>query len=231
MAIRFRPVLEVLLLFGFAVLFIYLVLPLADGNMVRTQAMLWTANIVMIGLVWLSLRTRKMAWKDIGLVFAFRGWKDFRQVLLKSLIVFLVGMLGFLLGSVIMVNISGIPEPADMSGYSFLSDHIIWLVLMLIGVWTSSAIGEEIIYRGYLINRLADVFPSTRYKDTIAVLGSAVIFGLAHYQWGTTGIVQTALMGLAIGICYLKMGRRLLIMILAHAYMDTILIVQIFLGS
>lgn len=231
MVVRFRPILEVLLLFAFAVLFIYLVLPLADGDLVKTQAILWTANILMIGLVWLGLRNRNKGWREIGLVFTLRGWKDIRQVFLKSIIVFLAGMLGFMLGSLIMVNISGIPEPADMSGYSFLSDHIIWLVLMLFGVWTASAIGEEIIYRGYLINRLADVFPASKYKDAIAVLGSAVIFGLAHYQWGVTGIVQTALMGLAIGICYLKMERQLLIMILAHAYMDTILMVQIFLSS
>ena len=231
MSFRFKPILEVLLLSAVVIIFIYLVLPLSKGDMVWTQAILWIANIIMISLVWISLRRRGKVWKDIGLSFAFQGWRDVWRVTLKSLLVFLAGMVGFMLGSIIMVNISGVPESADMSGYAFLTKNIAWLPLMLAGVWTASSIGEEIIYRGYLITRLSDVFPTLKYKDGIGVLVSAVIFGLAHYQWGVTGIVQTALMGLALGICYIKMNRRLLILIFAHAYMDTILMVQIFLGS
>ncbi len=60
------------------------------------------------------------------------------------------------------------------------------------------------------------------------VLISAVVFGFAHYGWGATGIVQTGFMGLALGVSYLVVGRNLWVMILAHAYMDTILMVQMF---
>ena len=45
------------------------------------------------------------------------------------------------------------------------------------------------------------------------------------------GIVQTGFMGLALGICYVKLNKRLWILILAHAYMDTILMGQLYLAS
>ena len=38
---------------------------------------------------------------------------------------------------------------------------------------------------------------------------------------------QTGFMGLALGVCYLVLGRRLWPLILAEAYMDTLLLVKI----
>jgi len=37
----------------------------------------------------------------------------------------------------------------------------------------------------------------------IAVLISAILFGLAHFEWGLMGMVQTGFMGLARGISFL----------------------------
>ena len=45
------------------------------------------------------------------------------------------------------------------------------------------------------------------------------------------GIVQTGFMGLALGICYVKLKRKLWALILAHAYMDTVLMVQLYLSA
>ena len=48
--------------------------------------------------------------------------------------------------------------------------------------------------------------------------------------WGVMGIMQTTFMGLALGISYLLVKRNLWVLILAHAYMDTVLMVQMYLG-
>lgn len=61
-------------------------------------------------------------------------------------------------------------------------------------------------------------------------MGSAALFGLAHFSWGPSGVIQTAFMGFALGAAYLRLGRNLWPTILAHAYMDTILFVQMYLG-
>ena len=59
---------------------------------------------------------------------------------------------------------------------------------------------------------------------------SAFLFGLAHFGWGVVGIVQTTFMGLALAISYLVLNRNLWVLVLAHVYMDTLLLVQIHLG-
>ena len=41
-------------------------------------------------------------------------------------------------------------------------------------------------------------------------------------------MVQTGFMGLALGVSYLAVGRRLWLLILAHAYVDTILSLQFY---
>jgi membrane protease YdiL (CAAX protease family) len=64
-----------------------------------------------------------------------------------------------------------------------------------------------------------------------AVTISCALFGLAHIGWGPMGVVQTAFMGLALAIAFVKLKRNLWILVLAHAYMDTLLIVPLFLKA
>ena len=65
----------------------------------------------------------------------------------------------------------------------------------------------------------------------IAVLISAIIFGLAHFAWGLIGMFQIVFMGLALVMSFLFVKRYLWVLILAHAYMDTILMIQMYLGG
>ncbi len=105
------------------------------------------------------------------------------------------------------------------------------LFISLIGVYIVSSFGEEVIYRAFLINRFTQLGLNSKSGKIVAVILSAVIFGFAHYSWGPMGIVQTGFMGLALGLCYIFMKKRLWVLILAHVYMDTILLVQMYLAS
>ena len=44
------------------------------------------------------------------------------------------------------------------------------------------------------------------------------------------GIVQTTFMGLALTVSYVLVKRNLWVLVLAHAYIDTLLLVQMYLG-
>jgi membrane protease YdiL (CAAX protease family) len=112
-----------------------------------------------------------------------------------------------------------------------LKDNIGMLLLTLAGVYIVSSFGEEVIYRGFLITRISQIGTDSRKAITIAIILSSIIFGLIHYSWGPMGMVQTGFMGLALGICYIKLKRRLWILILAHAYMDSILMIQMYMAS
>ncbi len=222
---------EILFFFIFAFFFILLILPLAGNNPILKQIVLWSANILMLIYVWIGLKLRGESWKDFGLTFNLISWGGSIKLLLLSLLVFVLALAGFIIGSIIMANITGIPEGANMTGYDYLKDNIGMLLLTLAGVYIVSSFGEEVIYRGFLITRISQIGTDSKKVTIIAIILSSIIFGLIHYSWGPMGMVQTGFMGLALGICYIKLKRRLWILILAHAYMDTILMVQMYLAS
>lgn len=222
---------EILLLFVFALAFIGILSPLAGENLILKQAVVWTANILMLFMVWVGLKLRGESWKNFGLTFHAISWRDGVKVFLLSLLVLVLALLGFIIGSIIMANITGIPEGANMSGYDYLKDNLGMLLLTLGGVYIVSSFGEEVIYRGFLINRISELGHGTKRATILAIVLSSIIFGLVHYEWGPMGVVQTGFMGLALGICYIKLKKRLWILVLAHAYMDTILMIQMYLAS
>ena len=222
---------EILLVLIPAFALIKILTPYAGDNQLLIMGIIWCANILMIGLVCLGIKLRGQKWSDFGLTFGRIRFKESFRIFLLSLLVSILGAAGYVLGTLVMANITGMPESADMSVYEYLHNNIFMLILSLIGVYIISSFGEEVVYRAFLINRISELGLDTKYGKIATVLISAVIFGLVHYTWGPTGMVSTGLMGLAMGICYLKFKKKLWILVLAHAYLDTFLLLQVYLTS
>jgi len=228
---RIVKISEILLVFILAFTLIKILTPFAGDNQLMKFGIVWCANILMISLVWLGIKLRGQKWSDFGLTFGRIRLKESFRIFLLSILVCILGLAGYILGTLIMANISGMPESADMSVYDYLHNNIFMLIVTLIGVYIVSSLGEEVVYRAFLINRISELGLDTKYGKMATVLISAVIFGLVHYEWGPTGMVSTGLMGLAMGICYLKLKKKLWVLVLAHAYMDTLLLVKVYLTS
>ena len=64
----------------------------------------------------------------------------------------------------------------------------------------------------------------------LAVVAQAVLFGLAHYRQGPTGILLTATIGLVFGAVYAR-TRSLWPLIVAHIAMDTVSLVGLYAGA
>lgn len=222
---------EIILVFILAFALIRLLTPYAGENQLLLMGIIWCAYILMIGLVWLGIKLRGQKWSDFGLTFGRIRLKKSIRIFLLSLLVCILGAAGYMLGTLVMANISGMPESADMSVYEYLHNNIFMLVITLIGVYIVSSFGEEVVYRAFLINRITELGLDSKYGKMVTIIISAVIFGLVHYTWGPTGMVSTGLMGLAMGICYLKFKKNLWILVLAHAYLDTILLIQVYMSN
>ena len=123
---------EFLLLFIIAYGFIKIFTPVAGDNIVYNQIVIWFANILMLLYVWLGIKLRGQKLSDFGITFGKITLKESFRVILISLGVFVAAMTAFILGSILMANITGIPESADMSNYEFLQDNIGMLILTLI---------------------------------------------------------------------------------------------------
>jgi hypothetical protein len=213
-------------LLAFAVVFVGW--RVVGSDLFARQAVVWVANLLMLGTVWIGLTVRGQTWEHFGLRVRFAGLRPLGRTVLQSIIVLAVALAAFVAGAVVMANVMPAPQNADMSGYDYLQGNLPMLLLALAGVYIVSSFGEEVIYRGFLINRLAEIGRRGKAAWGIAVGISAVVFGLAHFSWGIVGVVQSVFMGLALGIAYLVTKRNLAVLILAHGYIDTLLLVQMY---
>jgi membrane protease YdiL (CAAX protease family) len=153
-------------------------------------------------------------------------------VLWQSILIAIFAIAAFIVAAVLMVNVVGRPQSADMTQYNYLQGNLSLLLVSLAGVYIVSSFGEEVIYRGFLMTRLERIFGgNTRSAAIFALATSSIIFGLAHYKWGAMGIVQSTCMGFAMGASFLLVKRRLWPLILAHALMDTLLLVPLYLAQ
>lgn len=85
---------------------------------------------------------------------------------------------------------------------SFLAAQGPWEMLLALILITVVALGEETIYRGYLILRLKTLLGS----GWAAALISSGIFSLGHAYEGSAGIATVAVMGLAFAGIYIWRG-------------------------
>lgn len=194
------------------------------------QAVVWVANVLMLATAWAALRRRGQTFAVLGLGLRRVGARTVLRAVLQSIVVLVAALAAFVVGSAIATPLAS-GAPADMTGYGYLQGDLPMLLAALAAVWFVSSFGEEVIYRGFLMSRVAGIAGGGRTAWWIAVAVSAVVFGLVHFDWGVVGIVQTAFMGLALGSAYLVVGRNLWVLVLAHAYIDTLLLVQLYAGS
>lgn len=218
--------LEIAAVFGTAFIILVVGLPLTGDNFMAKQLVIWVANVAMILIVALGLKRRGEGWSHFGV----RPIENWLRLVGASLLAFVFAIAAFVIGSIIMANITGIPESADMSSYEFLSGNLPMLFVTLSGIFVASSFGEEFVYRGFLTTRIAEMMGGHKRAWIWAVVISSVAFGLAHYSWGLMGIVQTSFMGAALAIAWIKAKRNLWVVIIAHAYMDVILMVQMYLA-
>jgi uncharacterized protein len=175
---------------------------------------------------WLSLRMRKLRWRNVGLC-RFRNWKT--TIALGIVAGILLESFELFVSQPLLVKF--LHKQPDLEVFHDLNGNL-KLTLIFIGLaWTLAAFGEEMVYRGYLMNRVADLFNRTRRAWIISLIVVHVGFGLAHAYQGWTGIIDEGLMGLLLGIIYLRTDRNLSVPIIAHGIGDTIDFLLIFLGK
>ena len=66
-----------------------------------------------------------------------------------------------------------IHQRPDVQAFSSLHGHPLNVVGSLLIAWTSSAFGEEMLFRGYLLNRFADLFGRSYPGWTVSILAQA----------------------------------------------------------
>ncbi len=176
-------------------------------------------------VAWASLRLRHQGWRDVGLR---RPEKWLPTIGLALLVGISYQALDIFLIAPLIQRLTG--ESIDLSQFSFLKGSLVALIFFLVVSWTEAAFIEEMFFRGYFLNRLTDLAGKQRWGIAFALIANALVFGAAHAYQGITGVVDTALAGLVLGLLYLLVRRNLWLPILVHGIIDTIGFLLIYAG-
>ena len=163
------------------------------------HVIVFSKTLYLLALGWLSLRLRGLRWKDIGLQL-YRGWG--RTLAIGALIGVGIEALELFVTQPILVRLTH--HWPDLSDFRGLRWNWKLLPLALLLTWTLAAFGEEMVFRGYLMNRVADLFGRKRVAWIISLITVSVVFGFAHLYQGMTGVIENTIDGALLGLAYLR---------------------------
>lgn len=183
-----------------------------------------TPFLLLLG--WISLRLRRANWQSVGFA-RYRNWAITATIGIAAGV--LTEAFQLLATQPLLVRLTG--KQPDLNDFRMLTGNLKMALIGFAFSWTFAAFGEEMVWRGYLMNRVADLGNRTRRAWICSLIAVSVAFGMAHAYQGITGIVEEGIAGLLLGIIYLGTGRNLAVPIIAHGVADTIDVVLIFLGK
>ena len=183
----------------------------------------FSIQIFLLAFSSLSLWLRGLSWRDVGLRRSKAWWKVALLAVLAALLIAIV--VNLVTAPFVQRFVSG---SANNSRFANIRGNFVALLGWLAVAWTLAAFGEEMIFRGYLMNRLADLVGRTRTGWVISLFGSSLIFGLGHGYQGAAGIINTATIGLLLGTLYLVTKRNLWVNIICHGLIDSISLITLY---
>ena len=118
----------------------------------------------------------------------------------------------------------------DLSQYESLPGNILVLIVWILIGWIIGGFIEEMVYRGYLLNRITGLFGQNRAGWAIGLLMSSAFFALGHVYLGPSGIIQTFFEACSLAVLYLVGRRNLWLPIIGHGITNTIGFILMYLG-
>ncbi|MGL5819572.1 MAG: CPBP family glutamic-type intramembrane protease [Phycicoccus sp.] len=168
---------------------------------------------VLVLFAWVSLRLRELRWRDVGLrSVAGLG----RRAGLFTVVALVIAVVGTSIG--------------EFSSYGpLLGNETLLGYYLYISVW--AGFGEEMVYRGYLLHRLADIVGDSRVGWIVAGVGSALLFSIGHLYLGVAGALSSLAGALLAALLFLNVFRRNLWPLVAvHVVADVAMFALIYVG-
>lgn len=170
------------------------------------------ALLMIQGLLWL----RRSSWREFGLRRP-KSWTRTALLVIGGVLTIHI-LVGRIL-SPLVVDLTN--QPVDISRFDALRGNLEALITGLIIVWTLAAFGEEMIFRGFVLNRIAGLFDHKKTRWIIALVVTSILFGLGHFYQGLSGVILTGIVGVIYVLAYLADRCNLWTPILIHGLYDT----------
>jgi uncharacterized protein len=183
-----------------------------------------TLLLLVLGTV--SLWLRRLSWLDLGL----RRPTSWRKTLgIGTLLAVAFTAFGLWIAHPLVQAITG--EVRDFSEFQSVQGNFATLLLWLAISWSLAAFGEELAYRGYLLNRSLDLFGNRVPGMVAAVFLNAVVFGLLHSSQGLGGVLEVGIDAAIFSTVYLVGRHNLWLTILMHGISNSLVLIAIYLGA
>ena len=188
------------------------------------NGLFWSTTTLIIAM-W-RMKVRNISWKDLGLCKP-ESFKKTLFVTIGILIAIVISIMAFE-----MVK-DYLPFSLEQKNYSENSASKFgklkgnWLLFFTIipAVLLESML-EELLDRGFLINWFEQLFSKTAVATILAVILQALIFGFRHSYDLSDRSIRVGIIGLIMGIAYVKFGRNLWPLIIAHCILNTMSMVD-----
>jgi hypothetical protein len=122
-------------------------------------------------------------------------------------------------------------QPHDMSVVAGVRGNWKALLSWLVVVWVVVAVGEEVLYRGFLMSQIIKLLGTSLLALLLNVLITSIIFGLSHSYQGRSGPWSTGIIGACLAVIYILSGFNLWLPILVHGVINTVSLIVTSLGA
>ncbi|MEH6535554.1 MAG: CPBP family intramembrane glutamic endopeptidase [Psychroserpens sp.] len=183
------------------------------------NGLLWTLTTLAVA-TW-RMKARGYTWKDLGL----RKPKSFKKTLLISILVVIVIAIAIITFNILQETLGFLGESestskSSNSSFKYLKGN--WLMFFsIMPIVLVESFLEELLDRAFLITWFEKLFSKTMIATILAVLMQALIFGFRHSNDISERSITVAIIGLIMGIAYVKFDRNLWPIIIAHCILNT----------
>jgi membrane protease YdiL (CAAX protease family) len=176
-------------------------------------------------LIFALFRVRKVGIENLGLFKPVNVWKTITIGIMAGITIPAFGI--FILTPV--RELFGMAQE-NPEMYAAIEGNNAQLLIFLIVSWTTAGFGEELIFRSFFMGQLSTAIEDRKYKWTITLVISSLIFGLLHFNNGVEAIIGTTVSGFILGLVYLITDRNIWASYIAHGVADTIAFLIIYTG-
>ncbi len=180
--------------------------------------------LVMLAIAWVLLKRQGQTWSDLGL-----ARKAPLFILALAVLLFAIKVLVAQGADSIAAALSLARTSYESGFFAHGQGNFPALLLWLLAAWVVGGFGEELVFRGFIMDRTAGLLKNRVLGWTLAVLLQALLFSFGHVYQGPRGMFVTGIAALTYGVFYLVSGKNLWPLILVHGAWDTLGLVLIYL--
>ncbi len=177
-----------------------------------------------LGIIFLILKGSKYDWARFGI-----GKKINSKTIIKSLVLAIILFIVFtFLIDPLLIEWLG---EYDLSSIDDIRGNLLGYIILMLIVWVFAAFGEEILFRGYYMKALAELFGNNNKAWIFSAFITSLYFGISHAYQGLIGVVSVFLWSFVISLIFNKNRNNLLLLVLIHGIYDTIGVTLIYLNK